>query len=89
MFQFLKNSGKIILGFFLFVIGLGLIYAGCQYEDSIASGIFKKVDAVIYLICFGTSLFGINMIYTVFSKDKKVAKEKIKPPEENKETTSS
>lgn len=89
MFQFIKNTGKLILGFFLFVVGLGFIYLGCQYQNSMVAGIFKKLDAWMYLICFGTSIIGADMIYAVFTKNKKTVEKEVKAPEENKEPASS
>lgn len=83
MFRYLKNTGKFILGIFLFVLGIGLFYLGCQYNSSAIEGIFKKLDAVIYIICFGTSIFGLDMIISAFRKKELPKKQEAPVPDKN------
>lgn len=62
MKSLLTKTGKLILGLILFLLGLGLAYGGCRYMSSDFNGIIKKIDTIIYIICFIPSLYGLSLI---------------------------
>jgi hypothetical protein len=68
------KTGKIILGILLFVVGIGLFYAGCKYISSGVSGFLKKLDIIVYIICFGTALFGAGMFLEALGLMKSIPK---------------
>jgi hypothetical protein len=70
MKSLLSKTGKLILGFLLFVIGLGLAYGGCKYMNSDVNGIFKKLDTIVYIICFIPVLYGLSLILDAFGLTK-------------------
>jgi uncharacterized transporter YbjL len=65
-----KRTLRFVLGFVLFVVGIGLFYAGCKYMGTEMSGKSSKVDGWIYALCFLPSLVGIGMMWDAVSKKK-------------------
>ena len=80
MKSLLSKTGKLITGLVLFSLGLGLAYGGCKYMSSDFNGIIKKIDTIIYIICFIPSLYGLSLIIDALGL--------VKPKEEKKDTLS-
>ena len=85
MKSLLSTTGKLILGIVLFTLGLGLVYAGCKYMNSGASGIIKKIDTIIYIICFMPAVYGLSLVLDALgllkNKEKEMGNEKEKVSE--------
>ncbi len=64
MRSILSKTGKLTGGILLFILGLGLglVYTGCTYMNSAANGIFKKIDTLIYIICFMPAAYGVSLV---------------------------
>ncbi|MEI7736455.1 MAG: hypothetical protein WCI49_13375 [Ferruginibacter sp.] len=62
MKSLLTKGGKFISGLILFTLGLGLAYGGCKYMNSDFNGVIKKIDTIIYIICFIPSVYGLSLI---------------------------
>jgi hypothetical protein len=76
MKSLLTKTGKLILGLILFSLGLGLVYGGCKYMNSDFNGIIKKIDTIIYIICFIPSLYGLSLIIDALGLVKSKAEKK-------------
>ena len=62
MRSILSKTGKLTGGILLFILGLGLVYTGCTCMNSAANGIFKKIDTLIYIICFMPAAYGVSLV---------------------------
>lgn len=80
MKSLLTKTGKLTAGIVLFSLGLGLVYGGCRYMNSDFNGIIKKIDTIIYIICFIPAAYGLSLIIDALGL--------VKPKEEKKDTIS-